>query len=436
MRMRSASWILVAQLANVLISLLLSVLLARELGAPGKGTVSIVLYLGVTGAALANLGFNTALTYLAARREVTPRDAVTFSGGLALAVTGAALLLTIPFGLPAARALLHSDSVGLLRLGVLAIAPSLFGTLLGAYLIGANRVRQSNLITVGSMAFQLAADLVLAALHLLVPLSAVLVWLAAISGGAAGMWWQARRVGADRESVGALGLFRKGYRYGLSTWASSVLGMLALRQDVFLVALLLDTKAVGVYSIAVAMAETAWYMPAALNNILMPKVAGSPEDTVELTQRLTRVAWPVTVGVAIVVVLVSRPLLPLVFGEVFSASLLPLVLLTPGMVAGAIASMPSAYVMGIGRPLDWTRACLANITVNLLANILLIPRLGVLGAAVASSLSYWVSAVIVCRYFLSRSNTRLKDLVVPRRSDFVGLFMAVRSAIAGRSAAT
>jgi hypothetical protein len=47
-----------------------------------------------------------------------------------------------------------------------------------------------------------------------------------------------------------------------------------------------------------------------------------------------------------------------------------------------------------------------------------------------------VSAVIVCRYFLSRSNTRLKDLVVPRRSDVVGLFMAVRSAIAGRSAAT
>ena len=70
MRIRSAAWLVIAQASNLLLSFPLSVLLARQLGPEGKGSLTLVQMVAATGAVLLSLGLGNALSYYVAKREV------------------------------------------------------------------------------------------------------------------------------------------------------------------------------------------------------------------------------------------------------------------------------------------------------------------------------------------------------------------------------
>lgn len=424
-RLRSAGWLATSRLVTLGLAFPMSVVLARVLGPSGKGTVTVAQVMATVGAAALNLGLGRAFVYYAARRQAHPLDAIRLSLAVSFAATLLLTVLARVAGPQIAQALFQTDRVAFVYLGALGAAPVLLCQLLGGYLVGSNLIRKAAIVTSSSLLLQLAAILILAGTHLLTTLVAVAVWLIAVTGSAAVLLWHTASVKKRGVRTGALRLWIRVFRYSMASWASGGFALLSLRQDMFLVSYFLGTTAVGLYSVAVTLAELSWLVPNALNGVLVPKVASEGRIALDSTLRLTRLSWPLTLATAVVVAAGAWLLLPLVFGLPFEQSWVPLVCLIPGIVAASLSSILSAYVTGLGYPLDWTAASMVNLTVNLILNLLLIPRLGIEGAALASSLSYIAAMLLILRAFIGRSRASLTQTLIPTLEDAAELRMLV-----------
>jgi len=148
-----------------------------------------------------------------------------------------------------------------------------------------------------------------------------------------------------------------------------------------------------------------------------------------ITLRLGRVTWIVTALTGVAVFVVGAPLIPLVFGREFQASIVPLACILPGIVMLSMATTPGSYLAGMGHPGDLTVAASVNVAVNITANVILDPLFGATGAAIASSLSYAASAILIIVFFVRRSGAPVGELLIPRVEDFTLLISAARTAL-------
>ncbi|MDO8962982.1 MAG: polysaccharide biosynthesis C-terminal domain-containing protein [Coriobacteriia bacterium] len=418
-RIRSSAWVFAAQVGKTALSIPVGILLARILGPSGKGAVSVVQTVAAMAVALLNLGMPSAVMWLAARGRASAKGSLALGGIFAagaISLAGAAVLL---FGPKAAAARIGLESPLLLAFAAAAIVPSMMGYFSDHYLLGRGAIRGMAIADVAALAGQLAILGVLAVTGTLTVGSAVLVWLATASGSVLYKSWLAMRTGAGDgrgEHAGVRAIVRDGRAYAIKAWLGNTVNLLSLRQDVLLLAALGGTREVGVYSVGVAAAELAWYIPNALQSVATVKFA-SEDDSLELVQRLNRSAWPFTLVFGLVILAVLGPLIPLVYGAPFSASVLPLALLLPGVVATSMSSPLSAWLSGKGYPGDPAAANVVNMLVNLGVNILLIPRFGAAGAAIASSISYSAASAVILWRFRLRSGSRLSPALVPRWAD-------------------
>jgi len=167
LRIRSASWLLLAQVATKVLSLPVGIILARSLGPAGKGSLSILQLVAGTSIVIFDFGLSASLTYYAARGEAHGRDAIRLVLSIALAVVSCLALLYLLFGQWFALSVLHTDQQVLVLVAVLAVGPGLVGSLTQSFVIGSGSVRRASMVTMGTLLFQLVAYAAVWALHLL-----------------------------------------------------------------------------------------------------------------------------------------------------------------------------------------------------------------------------------------------------------------------------
>jgi O-antigen/teichoic acid export membrane protein len=428
MRVRSATWVAAAQAYSRVVAFPLSVILARALGVTGKGELSEVQIVIATGIAVLGLGANASFTYYAAKGSVRGRDGLRLVGLAALVLTIAIVLFDLAFAPWIALTLLQLPSVALFWAATLLIVPALASNALMGLAFGSGRVRDVSLATALTVTIQLVGYGTLWALGRLDVWSAFAVLAVSTLVELAVMAWLASGVTASElaEHERVAHLARRMWTYGSAVWIAGMVGFAALRVDTYFIAFHRGPASVGIYSIAVTLAELCWFIPIALGTVMMPKVAGSDDaEVLGLTLRLERVLWPVVALFAVVLFAVSWFAVPAIWGAAFAGSLAPLALLLPGAVAFAAASIPGSYLSGRGRPIDVTVAAAANLGVNIALNAVLVPLWGIVGAGAASLVSYTVAAVIVLLRFRAMTGVGWRATLVPSREDFATMAGAV-----------
>lgn len=433
MRVRSATWLLVLQMVSRALAFPVSVYLSRALGRAGKGDITLTQLIIATGMTLLSLGLGAAFTYRAARREASGRTAIKAGALYSGIVASVVAVVVVLAGRPIAAAL--NLPMGLLLFGSALVPVALLSNTLQAFSFGTGQVRNTALVQAAAVFWQFLAYSVLFVSGRLTIPAALVVIAGSYAIELTGMAWLALHSNT-KVAAGPLdrpvGLLRGSVYYGLAVWFTGIAGFAALRADTFILAHYLDSAAVGVYSISVTLAELTWLIPTALGSVMIPKVAGHGAESVELTCRLGRITWVTCLLVGVGLLLVASVAVPVIWGRAFAGAVLPLGLLLPGIVIASMSSIASAYIAGIGKPNLNTRPAIANVIVNIAANVILIPRLGIAGAALASSLSYSVASIITIALFVRETGVPLSSVLVPRWSDlatvrdFAGTVLAYR----------
>lgn len=391
-------------------------MLARFLGPSGKGDFYLLTLLPVTVMVLLQLGLPQAMSYYAASGRAG--GATQKSVWLTLVLSTPAVILVVVL-LPVLRATILDFIDGpLILLGFAVLPLALNATFTTGILLGRQAVRWYSIVNIG---------LTVAGFGIYVLLVGVLglglvgaLWAALVVSliGTVGYFLGAARGGGtahDTEPV----TYRALFRFGLPVYPGTLTQFFALRVDVYLLAwLLADPSApLGFYSMAVTMAQLVFFLPNAISTLFFPHVAGATrEDSDRQVALVSRITLLTTSAAAIALVPTATILIKAIL-PAFDEALPAFYVLLPGVVALSQTKVLSSYIAGVGKT-GWTSTVnVGALVLNVVANLVLIPPFGIVGAAGASLLSYSVSAVactVVATRLAHRSATAFW---IPRPSD-------------------
>ena len=219
-----------------------------------------------------------------------------------------------------------------------------------------------------------------------------------------------------------IALLRKSYGFGIKSQLGIIFSFLNQRLDIFIVNYFLNPYHVGIYAIAVAVGELPWHLPSAVATILFPWVADMKrEDATRFSAYIMRNILFVTTIMVIILALIGRSLIAILFGSAFYESTALLYVLLPGILALGITRILGGYFQGIGRPELGTLMVSFSFIETITLDLLLIPKMGAMGAAIASSVSYISSTVVGLFIFTKVGRVSVKDVIIPRWSEIVRL---------------
>jgi O-antigen/teichoic acid export membrane protein len=127
--------------------------------------------------------------------------------------------------------------------------------------------------------------------------------------------------------------------------------------------------------------------------------------------------------------LLAPALVELVYGAPFREAGVALQIMLPGVLAYSVVAVLSNPLIAWGAPGRLTAVLVAGLVVNLLANAVLVPAFGINGAALASTISYTVTAALTLLLYRRVSGQGVRQTLLVRRSDLVRLWARVEQAL-------
>lgn len=368
-------------------------LTARCLGAAGRGQVSLFVTDVAGLALLAGLVGGSSLIYLVPRRNVWLLLLPAYGWGALVSLGGAAIVgLLRPVSL---AYVLHLGAVALVQV-LLSINVFL--------LLGRQRERTYNVLTTtqaGLLAVALAVAfgplrwLSIDAYYYANYLAYGLPWLisTALLLRLPDAWGsrRTRRRAAARELA----------RHSRGAHLSNLLAFANYRFSYYAVVYLADTRALGILSVGVALAEAIWLIPRSTALIQYVALVNAPDkrEQTHAALRGSRLTLLATAGSVLVLAAVPAGWLVAIFGPEFGAAHGVIMALAPGIFINGAGMQASTYFAGTGQYGINNRATLLGLAVTVPACLLLVPPLGIVGAALSMSASYAVGVLyLVGRY--------------------------------------
>lgn len=384
-----------------------SVLQARLLGPEGRGQLSLisatvgvaVLYLG--------LGLPSALTFHVASNKVSPsqlRRPLALFVMMSLAVLSLSLLALIVAG---------KSEVVLGGLPLTVTVPAVLGLFslathngwMTAILLGKREFSVINRVTMLGVVVPVSSYAVGLALKPLPLTPAAFAFCVLFATDLLKAALLARRVWsldavASTPNQAVLAPLKMMVGYSLLAWACDAIQFLTYRVDVWLVRDARGDAELGHYTLAVTLAEMVWLLSSAMASVLFPHVPGlSRAAATHLTCRLAGFALVASTAIAAAGFGLSIPLLPVLFTSAFSPSVSLLGLLLLGVAPYSVAKIVGNSLAGSGAMRYSLYTAILGMVVCVSLDLLLIPRWGATGAAIATATAYLVFTTVIVSFF-------------------------------------
>ena len=198
-----------------------------------------------------------------------------------------------------------------------------------------------------------------------------------------------------------VGHVRGHVRYGARSLAAGVLLELNSRVDVWMLGRWLGDGAVGMYGIALQFAEGLFQLVIALQNNYNPVLARLwAQRRIEELRALVRRDGRRALGGMLLISALAVGLYPVALailfpGQDFSASWLPFGVLMAGIALSSARLPFFQFLLMSGHPAWHSLFMVLVVGVNVVANALLIPDLGIVGAALGTALSFLASILLL-----------------------------------------
>ena len=417
---------LAARLLGLGLALGTGVMTARLLGAAGRGLYSLAILCWTLGVLLLGLGIPTANAYQASRKKhqlpllASNSFLLVLGIGCALAIAVALFrrgFSHLPHGLEQLVPLLAI----LIPIGILTKA-------FAGIIQGQNRIKTYNLVQLISPTISLITMGILVGFLRLGLAGALAAWgVGQIAAALVSSVVVVKSSGISLTANG--GLMIECLVYGFQVCIMDLIGTLNLRFDMFLVAYFLGAESVGYYSVAILVADIVYFSPSAIATASLPRLAGASTaaEARLIGDRGCRIALFSGIASALVLGLASPIAVPAIYGAAFSPAVAPLLVLLPGVAVYGVAHITTAYFNGrVGKP--WINACIAalSLLLDVVFASFLIPRMGLVGAAIASSAAYTIAMLVNLGVYLFYSQSTIWNMLVITKVDFRSLANAAR----------
>lgn len=415
---RDATSTLSTSIANIALGLGTSIVITRWLSVDDRGVYSVATNFAGLLALVLNLGWPTASIYRLRRVGSAPAQVASAALLSVVILSTLGLLVVWAFAPEIAHRFLADAPTGVLALALAVVPFQLTLNNFTSVTRGIGRFDLSNWarlgMGVGTLITASVALIVLqggieAALVAHV-VAHVLIALALLAATFRLTGW-VLRVDVDE--------MRDSVRFGLKSYAQSLAGQAHERIDIFLLAILLrDPGQIAFYAVAAGVVQRLKLLPESIAIALLPRLSSmNPQEAAATASMACRHAIAGVSVAALGCVLVGPFLIPLLFGEPYRASIPAFLILVPGIVFLTLYRVLARYFTAIDRQQINITSQLVSLTTNVGLNLLLIPRFGIAGAALASLISYGLETLMIGSAFRAASGSRVTEFLIPKRQD-------------------
>lgn len=406
--MQDIQWSFIGLATSALAGFILRIVLGRELGASELGLYTLVFTIYTFGMQFSALGIGQALTkYVAEFKEDVPKTHALVSIGSCTAifigcVMGLILYISSNtvanlFSIPELGGLLHIVAIAFpfiaLETAILGFLNGLRRMLLFAFI----NITQNGLIFILTIILVLAGYGVSGAVIALV-LSVILLSLFSLFSIRKSI---VKPVPKQYFPIIKMLLVFGGY----VVLASSVETVL-IYTDSILIGYFMGKTDLGYYSVSILLSQAMFLIPQAIQRITTPTIStyhgkGEIDKIEELVNRVMKYIAVFIIPICLIVMFFAHQIIALIFGLDFIPAVLPLQILLIGIMLSVIqtsvgSALSSTAYVNMGFKLSSISA-----VINIILNLVLIPHLGIVGAAMATSISR-ASAVMLHLYFVQR----------------------------------
>ena len=400
----------VMRVATMGVAVVLGILTARLLGPTGKGLYAMpTVEAGLVATAFAGLSSATSFFLLnrrAGRNIIAPAIwcALAFVAGASVAVLAIAAIGHALWAAPAAIASLPASAAANVATG---------------YVVGIKRIRYATTLTFATTLTTLA----LMAIGLFVvartPLVAIVIWIAATSlVGAVAL---IAVVVHSRTLERGEPVDRRSYvRMALKVGATGLVSLLNYRADLYIVAAFLTPADLGLYSVAVSAAEMLLVPTQVAALVTSPHIGGLDHaSAVRLAARCVRNNLLIASSVCLVFLILAPFVVKLLYGDAFLGLVPSLRILLVGVVALALGSpISNYYTLKLGKPEIPLVLSGLSAAICIACAVVLVPHIGIAGAALASTIAYVAGQGLGIAYFSRVAHVGTRAILIPTRDDF------------------
>jgi len=392
------------RLLSAILNLLIAIIISQFLGPEGKGEQGIIIATIAYILVFANLMGGSAIVFLVPRfpTPVIILPAYAWSVLTSLVFFG---VLRI-FGLVSADMDVHICVLS---------AISAFAAINSSVLIGKEKIFASNLV---AFIQPLIITLALVISFFFLGQNSIQSYIIALyvsfgAGFIISIFYLNRHTGrfyiADKQSykliIGHL------FRYGLLNQLAHIFQLLSFRMSYYWIEQTYSSAEVGVYSNGTSIVESIWLISRSISLVQYARIANSSDKVYsqKLTLQLNWAGLFISLIALLVLTLLPSGLFVFVFGDGFGEVGAVIRSLAPGVLFFNNALILGHYFSGTGKYHVNTIASFAGMPVAMVFFAWLIPAYGITGAGWATSISYFVTSMIVIWFFAKESQITLKD---------------------------
>ena len=421
---RDAAIVFATQIGVAVFGLAIQSLLAYALLPEGRGSFAVCAGFAAVLAVVFSPGAQQGAQYFVMTKQATVSEGVNVALAICLVAGALGFALTVPF--------LHSD-IGFFRKAetsafylALALVPVMaFSGSMMYQLAGLRRFGQLAVCSLVHVGVDILTLLGLAWVDRITVDGAVAAAIGGHSCKVVLCAWYLRRHHGLVPTNPLRAPFARVVGYGLRFHPAGIGGVLETTAGVLVLGLFASAAEIGLFATASALMFGLRMISDAVGNALLPRIAGSGRP--ELTTLCLRVVWCGTLAATLAMLLISTPLVRILFSDAFLPAVPLLWVTAPGVLAYACAGILGTYFKGIGRPGIFSWAVSLGLAVYLIAIPTLYPALGVSAAAWGLSLGMICRLVVLAVAFARATRMRWLSIWLPRLADAAAFWRTFRA---------
>jgi O-antigen/teichoic acid export membrane protein len=210
--------------------------------------------------------------------------------------------------------------------------------------------------------------------------------------------------------------------FGLKVYVNHISWLILHAVDRYMIAYMIPNsdRDLGYYAVASQLSAALWILPQSLQAAFLPHLSVTTSNKEQLTVKTVRIIFIALLPIFIGCIIFS-PLISVILGEKYILSIVPFRILIIGIMFYGSTRPLSSYLIHQEKPKYDTLASWMGSGLNVGLNWFLIPKMGISGAAMASSASAIFMGAVLLGCFVYETKLPLRSFLI-KRSDFREIF--------------
>ena len=396
---------------SAIVNFLIAIAVSQFLGPDGKGEQGIILTTIAFVLVFSNLVGGATLVYLTPRHHFSLLLLPSYLW--ALLTSALAYIILSLFSIV--------DPAFVLHICILAILNG-FTNIHGTMLIGKEKIKASNLVNLLQPVIVIACLLVFFLLADLRNINAYIYSIYLAFGGSliASILYMRQAFGRFLlHPAGAYAMItRELFRLGFMNQLAHITQMMSFRLSYYVLEVYHGEASVGIYSNGIQIMESIWLISKSISLVQYARISNTDDPGYArlLSVRLLKAGIYFSMLALLILVLLPESFYLQLFGEGFSGIKKVIWILAPGVLIYNFSIILGHYFSGLGKYYVNTIASTLGLIVSIALLYLLIPAHMTAGAALASSISYLTTSLVVIIFFMREAGLPARDYL-PGKDD-------------------